>query len=99
MKKNRINCLKNLVFFFFEGVYPFLRCEGKVFATNDKEFHQQYYNMLLSERKLKIFMKAYAHEVRGFKVKYMMNGVEYLKCDPDKLERETMHLLWKSFVY
>jgi hypothetical protein len=82
-----------------EGVYPFLRCEGKAFVTNDKEFHMKYYKMLRNEPKFKFFLNAYAHKTRGAKVKYMMNGVEYLKCDSELLSRETMHLLWTSLVY
>ncbi|CAB9525477.1 expressed unknown protein [Seminavis robusta] len=81
------------------GVYPFLRCEGKAFVTNDKALHKHYYKMLRSEPKFKLFLNAYAHQVRGSKVKYMMNGVEYLKCSSDKLKRDTMHLLWNSLVY
>lgn len=92
-------------FFQFSGmgpvaeVYPFLRCEGKNFVTNDKAMHQHYYKILQSEPKFKLFLKAFAHQVRGLKVKYMMNGVEYLKCDSTKLTRDTMHLLWNALVY
>ena len=82
-----------------EGVYPFLRCEGKNFVTNDKELHQKYYKALRNEPKFKLFLNAYAHQVRGNKVKYMMNGVEYLKCDSSKLSKETLHLMWNSVVY
>lgn len=82
-----------------EGVYPFLRCEGKNFVTNDKTMHNHYYKMLRSEPKFKLFLNAYAHQVRGSKVKYMMNGVEYLKCDTGKLSRDTMELMWNSLVY
>jgi Methyltransferase domain len=82
-----------------EGVYPFLRCEGKVFATNDKAMHAHYYQMLRAEPKLAPLLGVYAHEKRGSKVKYMMNGIEYLKCEPDKLQRETMHLMWSTFLY
>jgi Methyltransferase domain len=82
-----------------EGIYPFMRCEGKVFATNDKAMHAHYYQMLRAEPKLAPLLSPYAHEKRGSKVKYMMNGVEYLKCEPDKLERETMHLMWNTFLY
>ena len=81
------------------GVYPFLRCEGKNFVTNDKELHKKYYTALKKEPKFKFFLSAYAHQVRGSKVKYMMNGVEYLKCDSEKLSKETMHLLWNSVIY
>lgn len=82
-----------------EGVYPFLRCEGKNFVTNDKTMHDHYYKLLRSEPKFKLFLGAYAHQVRGSKVKYMMNGVEYLKCDSSKLTRETMELMWNSMTY
>ncbi|KAL7544392.1 hypothetical protein ACHAWF_007779 [Thalassiosira exigua] len=80
-------------------VYPFLRCEGKNFITNDKSMHQHYYKILISEPKFKPFLRAYAHQTRGTSVKYQMNGVEYLYCDSRKLEREKMHLMWKSLVY
>ena len=82
-----------------EGVYPIVRCEGKAFVTNDKTLHKYYYKELLKEPKLKFFLSPYAHQIRGNKVKYMMNGVEYLKCDPDKLTRDTMHLMWNSLIY
>lgn len=82
-----------------EGVYPFLRCEGKAFVTNDKSMHEQYIQAMRTDEKLRLFLSPYAHNVRGNKVKYMMNGVEYLKCDTEKLTRETTHLLWNSLVY
>jgi len=82
-----------------EGVYPFLRCEGKNFVTNDKDLHKKYYNALRNEPKFKLFLSAYAHQVRGSKVKYTMNGIEYLRCDSSKLSKETLNLLWSSVVY
>ena len=81
-----------------KSVYPFLRCEGKNFVTNDRRFHQLYYNKLKNDPTLKVFLKEYAHNTRGTKVKYMMNGVEYLKCNPESLTEETFHMLWNFFT-
>jgi hypothetical protein len=39
-----------------KSVYPFLRCEGKSFVTNDRQFHQLYYKKLKNDPKLKFFL-------------------------------------------
>lgn len=78
-------------------VYPFLSCENKLFLTNDKAAHDVYYHRLLNTAGP--FVSMYAHEKLRGKLKYEMNGVNYLKCKRGNLTDDDIHSLWKDMAY
>jgi len=77
-------------------VYPLLSCENKLFLTNDKAAHEMYYQRLLSMGPV---VSMYAHEKQRGKLKYEMNGVNYLKCKRGNMTDHDIQSLWKDMVY
>jgi len=89
-----------------DEVYPFLVCESKLYLTNDKGYHQLYYDTLLNHPQLSPkYLTRYAHEKERGKLLYEMNGVNYLKCKSrastmnDVGVTEEIQNLWSQRVY
>jgi hypothetical protein len=78
-------------------VYPFLSCENKLFLTNDKASHDVYYRRLLETAGPYVSM--YAHEKLRGKLKFEMNGVNYLRCKRGNSTDDDIHSLWKDLSY
>jgi hypothetical protein len=78
-------------------VYPFLSCENKLFLTNDKASHNVYYRHLLET--VGPLVSMYAHEKERGKLKYEMNGVNYLRCKRGNMTDDAIHSLWKDLSY
>jgi hypothetical protein len=78
-------------------VYPFLSCENKLFLTNDKASHDLYYNRLLETAGPLVSM--YAHEKLRGKLKFEMNGVNYLRCTRGNSTDHDIRSLWKDLSY
>lgn len=81
-------------------IYPFLICESKLYLTNDKYYHQLYYDTLLQDTQLNQWISPYAHEKTRGKLKYKMNGMHYLKCNSrQELDAEQIQQVWSQRVY
>jgi hypothetical protein len=78
-------------------VYPFLSCENKLFLTNDKASHAIYYNRLLET--VGPYVSMYAHEKLRGKLKFEMNGVNYLRCKRGNFTDDDIHTVWKDLSY
>lgn len=78
-------------------VYPFLSCENKLFLTNDKAAHDIYYRRLLETAGP--FVSMYAHEKERGKLKFEMNGVNYLRCKRGNFTDDDVRSLWKDLSY
>jgi hypothetical protein len=78
-------------------VYPFLSCENKLFLTNDKASHDVYYRHLLDTAGS--FVTMFAHEKERGKLKFEMNGVNYLRCKRGNMTDDDIHTLWKDLSY
>ena len=83
-----------------EHVYPFLLCESKLYLTNDKDFHQQFYQALWQDPDLQGLLRPYAIETHRGQVKFEMNGVNYLKC-VSRMDMTVSQLqdIWVKRVY
>lgn len=77
-------------------VYPLLSCENKLFLTNDKASHQHYYDTLLASGS---FVSMYAHEKTRGRLKYEMNGVNYLRCKRGNMTDHAIQGMWKDLAY
>jgi Methyltransferase domain len=81
-------------------VFPFLICESKLYLTNSREFHEQYYKHLEKNPSFQAMMSPYSIEKERGKVKYEMNGVAYLRCPSRKeMSESSLQELWASAVY
>jgi Methyltransferase domain len=84
------------------NVYPLLRCENKLFVTNDAEYHAKYYDMLsriedpIHHRNL---TSPYAVVSRRGNVLYEMNGINYIHCLQGQLSDEDIQRMWTEMVY
>jgi hypothetical protein len=81
--------------------YPFLVCESKLYLTNTREHHDQYYKLLRDDPDLRHLLNPYSVEKKRGSVLYEMhNGINYLRCPSrQNMTESDLQRLWSRWAY
>ena len=81
-----------------DKLYPILLCDGKLYATNDPDAHEAYYQGLVEDEHVGKFVSTVPSPGGGSQ-SLEMNGIHYLLCDTTGLDDRHIRKIWNNLVY